>query len=134
MELKEEEAVYEVGEKEKEKKLAIKKKYLLFAILAAVSALGLLLTSRKEVSLSSNVDIVSVVKKVSQENRRETQEMVKQLAKQINLLTEEVQKLTKTRERVSPTKIKEQKTLAELEKKLKALEEKEKLKRESLML
>jgi hypothetical protein len=143
MEFKKGEVVYEIGKKEEkgkeekkgEKTFTIKKRYLLFTVLAGASFLGLVfLTSRKEVKLSSNVDVVSVVRKVNQENKRETQEMVKQLAKQINLLTKEVQKLAEVKSKETATKkSKEQKSLAEVERKLRALEEKEKLKREMQM-
>jgi len=87
--------------------------------------------NRPAYNTGSNVDVVAIVKKVNEENKKQTQEIVNQLAKQVNQLTLAVKQLAEKEQKAKAEQKKaEQKQVEELKKKLKALEEKEKLKRE----
>ena len=86
--------LFDGGEKNrKEKKrfsLSSESKKALGLTLATIAVAGLFVfkVSNKTPQPASNVDVVAIVRKVNEENQKQTREMVNLLAKQIQMLTE----------------------------------------------
>jgi len=99
---------------------------------ALIAGAALFFMNRQSTVPVSNVDTLSLIKKVNEENRKQTQEIVNQLAKEIKQLTLAVkqQQEVLAKQQSAPLKKQEKKQIENLKKKLEAYEKKAELKRE----
>jgi hypothetical protein len=122
---------------DRKRKISFSKSPYVFGGIALFSILGVIFFSSRSntPAVYTNVDAVSLIRKVNEENRKQTQQIVNQLAEQIKALTAAIEKQQKTQIQQQAKKVsgKQKSQIAKLEAKLKAIEEKAKLKRELQM-